>query len=294
MATNIETAVVSRERVIISKKKKRAETLIDENGIRYALFKGEKFLVPTVEQADELGIDYLSYDRWYEAEAGDWIETADGYVLKVRLRNNNPKFSYIKTIFGTYTVGKEKNIRYHIRRGEPNTAIGTRPNVIGNTQFGKGVGGASWAGGYSPQQRKFIYLVAHQIAQNGEPDWWAAAKAAFPKRKFIHKLDLSRLINSPKIQDAILKTISEILKEQGAGADWAIRGIMQLADSEQTPAALRFQIYQEILFLDGYMPSQVAIQIPQMYARLQLNKGKNGKVDLFVDKSLEEVNGSSN
>lgn len=290
-AMSIETAAVGREKNIIYKKKKLQLQQVDENGIYYVVRKGEKFLVPTIEQAADLNIDYIPYERWYEAEAGDWIETADGYVLLVRSRNNNPKFSYIKTIFGTYTVGEERNIRYHFRRGEPNIAIGSRPNVIGNTQFGKGVGGASWAGGYSEQQRKFIYLVAHQIAKTGEPDWWSAAKAAFPKRKFVHKLDLSRLINSPKIQDAILKTLSQILKEQGAGADWAIRGIMQLADSEQTPAALRFQIYQEILFLDGYMPSQVAIQIPQMYARLQMSNAKNGKVDLFIDKSLEAVSG---
>jgi hypothetical protein len=275
---DIETAAVNLERNISYTHR---EKLINDDGLWYLERKGVKYIVPTIEQADDLGIKYIDYDYWYTARKGDWIATADGYVVEVLRYNGNPKFSYIGTIFGTYTVGADKNIRYHFRRGEPNTERRTRPNVIGGNQIARN-------GILSKQQRHFVFLAAHSIAQKGEVDWWATAKAAFPNRKFIHRLDLSRLINSPKIQEAILTTISQILKQEGADANWAIRGIMALAEAANTPPALRFKIFQEVLFLEGHMTSDIATQLPQIYVRMQMQKDAK-KIDVFTDEALAEL-----
>jgi hypothetical protein len=282
---DIEQAAVNRETNLNAYHTKK---LIDDDGIWYFEKRNRKtkeldrYYVPTVDQADELGIKYLEYNYWYNAKKDDWIETADGYVCQVIKYNDNPNFSYIGTIFGTYIISTDRGIQRHFRRGEPNAVKGTRPNVIGGNQIARD-------SILSPQQRKFVFAVAHNIASSGDPGWWDAAKYAFPKRKFVHKLDLSRLISAPKIQEAILRTLSQILKDEGADTNWAVRGIMQLAESESTPPGLRFKIFQEVLFLEGHMTSEVAIQLPQMYAKLQLQQGKNGKVDTTIDKALSEI-----
>lgn len=252
----------------------------DSNGVwiiqtgRYEHITGLPYVrVPTIEQCLDLNIDYLPYEDWYKAEEGGWIELSDGYATQVLRRNNNPKFSYIRTIFGTYVVTDMARVNYHFRRKEPNSIRSIRKSTI------SGVVIPSKSVTLSERQYQFTYKVAHSIAKSGDPNYEENFKSVFSSRG--SRMNLARLLAMPKIRNSIFMLLSEILKESGADTSWAIKQVMDMVKSESTPPVLKWEILQEIFFLNGHMTSSIAIALPGMYSRMKMLES-NGKVEKSI------------
>jgi hypothetical protein len=67
-------------------------------------------VIYTKAEAELHGIKFLPFDRWRDAQYGDYAETEDGYITPIIQRNDNSNPTYLKTPTGCFAINRSGTI----------------------------------------------------------------------------------------------------------------------------------------------------------------------------------------
>ena len=180
------------------------------------LFPDGKATIYTVQEAIELGIEFIENENWRSAQYGEYAETDDGFVTPIIQRNDKSNPAYLKTPTGCFAINRS------------GTVFDTEEFYNRNSFTRK----SKWNGNHSTitgSQAVFFKRFAETFDIEG------SIKFAYPDRKPFAVKALAREISRSKLFKEFMNRYKKKFEEVGITEEYLIEKLKDMLD-RSTPA----------------------------------------------------------